>query len=148
MHSCPRLVLLPGTLYGNISTQTCFALDFFFTCITIDAYPSVALVVIIMVYINMGVRIVLSVFILFFLCYFVFSFLFVCFHFFLWCIRSSLFACVLFGFQLLVFFPQIATVNSCSVCGQKFSAFKNDLKFNVHNSLFWVILNVANSRLC
>jgi hypothetical protein len=41
-----------------------------------------------------------------------FSFLFVCFHFFLWCIWSSIFACVLFGSQLLVFFPQISTVNS------------------------------------
>ena len=80
MHSCPKLVLLPGTLYRNISTQTCFALDFF-TCITIDAYPSVALVVITMVYINMGVRIV-SVHSFFYVILY-FSFLFVCFHFFL-----------------------------------------------------------------
>jgi len=80
MHSCPKLVLLPGTLYRNISTQTCFALDFF-TCITIDAYPSVALVVITMVYINIGARIVsvhsffmLFCIFLFYLYAFIFSF--------------------------------------------------------------------------
>ena len=84
----------------------------------------------------------------FFFCYFVFFFLIVCFQFFLGCIWSSIFACVLFGSQLLVFFPQIATVNSCSVCGEKFSPFKNDLKFNVHSKLFRVILNVTNSLLC